>query len=70
MVVTKLEYINIWRYSMKKFFFNSYNFLIIITGIVFITNFFLDKSNLQAIINVTALIILLIYAIIAIKVNK
>lgn len=70
MVVTKLEYINIWRYSMKKFFFNSYNFLIIITGIVFITNFFLDKSNIQAIINVTALIILLIYAIIAIKVNK
>lgn len=70
MVVTKLEYINIWRYSMKKFFFKSYNFLILITGIVFITNFFLDKSNLQAIINVTALIILLIYAIIAIKVNK
>lgn len=55
---------------MKKFFFNSYNFLIIITGIVFITNFFLDKSNLQAIINVTALIILLIYALILIKVYK
>lgn len=54
----------------EKVFFNSYNFLIIITGIVFITNFFLDKSNIQAIINVTALIILLIYAIIAIKVNK
>lgn len=55
---------------MKKSFFNSYNFLLLITGAVFITNFFLNKSYLQDIINVTSLIILLIYALIVIRVNK
>ncbi|MCC3866633.1 hypothetical protein [Terrisporobacter mayombei] len=55
---------------MKKFFFNSYNFLLIITGVIFAANFFLNKSNLQDIINVTALIILLIYALIVVKVNN
>lgn len=70
MVVTKLQYINIWRHSMKKFFFNSYNFLLTITGIVFITTFFLNNPRLQGTINVTALIILLIYALILIKVYK
>ncbi|WP_419727513.1 hypothetical protein [Terrisporobacter petrolearius] len=55
---------------MKKFFFNSYNFLLLITGIVFITTVFLNNPKIQGIINISALIILLIYALIAFKVNK
>ncbi|MBN9645693.1 MAG: hypothetical protein E6356_10830 [Terrisporobacter othiniensis] len=55
---------------MKKFFFNSYNFLLLITGVVFITTVFLNNPQIQGIINVSALIILLIYALVLMKVYK
>ena len=55
---------------MKKFFFNSYNFLLIVNGSVFITNLFLSKSIIQEIVNISAPIVLIIYALIVIKFNK
>lgn len=55
---------------MRKFFFNSYNFLFVILGLVFISSIFFDGTEVQRVTNITALIILIIYALILIKLKN
>lgn len=55
---------------MRKFFLNSYNFLLVILGFLFISSILFNGTKIQRIINITTLIILISYALIAMKLNK
>lgn len=55
---------------MRKFFLNSYNFLLVILGFVFISSIFFHGTKIQGVINITAPIILIIYALILTKLNN